>query len=152
MTTDDTTIGLVGTLTDDPELRFSAKGKPWAKARISVQPWAPAATEKPEAVFYDVVAFGSLAENLAETCHKGARVAVAGRFEEERWTGRDGVERTAMKVVADGIGPDLRFTMATITRTERRGPSEPSEPEAPATGISAILGPQRPAGYSEEPF
>ena len=64
------TVGMVGNLTDDPELRFSLAGKPFLRGRLSVKPYVPGATEQPEAVFYSLVCFGSLAENVAESCHK----------------------------------------------------------------------------------
>ena len=69
---------VVGNFTDDPELRFSNAGKPWLRGRIRVKPYVPGAAEQPEPVFYDVVAFGSLAENVAESCLKGSRVVVTG--------------------------------------------------------------------------
>lgn len=112
MTTTATTshVGVVGNLTDDPELRFSQAGKPWCRARLSVKPYVPGADVQPEPEFYDVVAFGSLAENACEVLHRGSRVVVVGRVEEDRWTGKDGHERITNKLIADAIGPDLRFT------------------------------------------
>jgi single-stranded DNA-binding protein len=56
-----------------------------------------------------VVCFGSLAENVCETCHKGSHVVVAGRLEDDTWTGRDGIERVSEKIIADAVGLDLRF-------------------------------------------
>jgi single stranded DNA-binding protein len=103
-----TAIGMVGILTDDPELRTSKSGKPWLRCRISVRPFVPGVGELP-VEFCDIVAFGSLAENVASVAHKGDRVVVTGRAEEEQWTGTDGVERVTMKVIAEGFGLDLRF-------------------------------------------
>jgi single-strand DNA-binding protein len=135
---------LVGNLTDDPELKFSKAGNPWSSFKLAVTPYVPG--EHPEPVYYSVVCFGSLAENVCESTRKGSRVVVAGRLEDETWTGRDGVERTSQKIVADGIGPDLRFTTATITRTTRRQPTEPD------TTITGLIGATPARGYSEEPF
>lgn len=113
--------GMVGNLTEDPELRFSAAGKPWMRTRISVRPYVAGATEQPEVEFFDVVAFGSLAENVAEVLRKGSRVVVTGKMESDTWTGRDGVERETQKIIADAIGPDLRFGTVSITRATRTG-------------------------------
>lgn len=135
------TIGLVGNLTGDPELRYSAAGNPWCKALLSVQPYVPNAAEKPEPVFYDLVAFGTLAENVATVLHKGDRVTVSGRLEDDKWTGRDGTERTTQRIVADAIGPDLRFGTVEINRTRR---SEP-RPQSPTSTAPART-------YREEPF
>jgi len=135
------TIGLVGNLTGDPELRYSAAGNPWVKCRLSVQPYVPNAVEKPEPVFYDLVCFGTLAENVATTCRKGDRVTVSGRVEDDKWTGRDGTERVTQRIVADAIGPDLRFGTVEINRTRR---SEP-RPQSQAGTAPART-------YREEPF
>ncbi|MGA7420894.1 MAG: single-stranded DNA-binding protein [Acidimicrobiales bacterium] len=128
------TVGMVGNLTDDPELRFSIAGKPFLRGRLSVKPYVPGATEKPEAVFYSLVCFGSLAENVAESCHKGSRIVVAGNLEHETWTDRDGQEHATVKVVADAIGPDLRFTSATVNQARRSGPAKPD------TTITGLVG------------
>ena len=108
-----TTAGMVGNMTDDPELRFSAAGKPWATFKVAVRPYVAGADVQPDPVYYSVVTFGSLAENVCEQCRKGQRVVVTGRLEEDTWTGRDGNERVTLKVVADGIGLDLRFAGST---------------------------------------
>jgi single-strand DNA-binding protein len=135
-----TSVGLVGNLTGDPELRFSAAGKPWCSFKIAVKPFIPGAAEPSEPVYYSVVCFGSLAENVSENVTKGSRVVVSGRLEEETWTGRDGVERTSLKVVADGVGPDLRF-------------AKPAQRIVPKSSKVAddLLGPAKATTYSE-PF
>lgn len=140
--------GFVGSLTRDPELRFSAAGIAFATARIGVRQYVPKGEPKPEPIYRDVVTFGSLAENFVETCHKGDRLVVSGRMEQDRWIGSDGAVRTTTKLVADAIGPDLRFTTVQINRRERRAPAD----EARATGITALLGPDTAHAYTEEPF
>ena len=71
---------------------------------------------------------------------------MVGKVEREAWTGRDGVERVSTKIVAEGIGPDLRFASATSNATRRQGPKD--SPLA-----TALLGPD-PGGsdFEEEPF
>ncbi len=87
--------------------------------------------------FYDLVCFGDLAERVAESLTKGDRVVVVGRLEEDRYTARDGTERTTAKLVADDIGASLRFATVKVERVGRTTPPEP-EPEG--------------YGYSEEPW
>ena len=135
---------MVGNFVDDPELRFSNAGKPFTRGRISVRPYVKGAAEQPPTEYYDVVCFGTLAENVAESCRKGTRVIVAGKLEEETWTGRDGVERTSTKLIADAIGPDLRFNTATINQASRRAP-EPAPEPAPDTTVTGLVGRHRPA-------
>lgn len=120
-TTEIVTVGVVGKLACDPELRFSAAGKAYARARIVVE--TPKVANdwrgEKESTYYDVIAFGSLAEHAAEGLNKGDRVVVTGRHETETWIAKDGQERTTEKIIADGAGPDLRFVTASLTRTPR---------------------------------
>jgi single-strand DNA-binding protein len=110
----------VGRLTENPELRFGKTGTAFTTVGLAVKPWTPPGEPEADTVFYEVVAFGSLAEHVAECLVKGDRVVVTGKGELERWTGRDGVERVKKKLIADGIGPDLRFCGDDVHRVERR--------------------------------
>jgi single-strand DNA-binding protein len=143
-----TTVGAVGNLTDDPELRFGKSGTAWMRARISVQPYVKGQVEKPEPVFLDLVCFGSLAENVCDVASKGDRLVVSGRLEDDTWTGRDGMERTSQKIVCDAVGLDLRFAAAEINWTQR---SEPAAPR-PDTTIAGLLGPVLDTTNTDMPF
>jgi single-strand DNA-binding protein len=128
-----------GNLTRDPELRYSAKGSAWASCGLAVTPRRrtdDGSFEDLPPEFYDLVCFGDLAEHVAECLHKGDRVVAVGRIEEEHWTGKDGAERTTTKLVAEEVGPSLRFATVHVERVERRGPA------APGAGY----------GFSQEPF
>jgi single-strand DNA-binding protein len=133
--------GLVGTITADPELRFSNAGKAWTKFRLSVKPWIRGADVQPDPVFYDVISFGSLAENVAGALSQGDRVIVAGHIETETWTGRDGKVRTGQRVLAAGVGPDLRFGTSTkaVTRSSSVTASKPE------STLDRIIPPTEPA-------
>jgi len=72
------------------------------------------------------VSFGSLAEHVAEVVRKGDRACVVGKAELDRWTGRDGTERVTEKIVADGVGPDLRWSTVTVERSERKTSERPA--------------------------
>jgi len=117
----------VGNLVADPELRFGANGTAYCRLRLAVS--APVeegnwAGER-RSTFYDLTAFKSLAENAAESLHKGDRVLVTGRGEDRTWTGDAGVEHTEKGILADALGPDLRFATVKITKEARgRFPSE----------------------------
>ena len=130
--TDATPTAKVGNVTRDPELKVSAKGTAFATFGLAVTPYVPKDEPKPETTFYEVVVFGTLAEHCAESLTKGDRVVVVGKGELDKWTGKDGVERTTKKIVADAIGPDLRFASVKIERTERREP------------VAASAGPEEP--------
>jgi single-strand DNA-binding protein len=117
-------VGKVGRLTRDPELRFAKSGTAVASFGFAVKPYVPTGQPEPDTTFYEVVSFAGLAEHVAGCLQKGDRVVVAGSGEIEHWTGRDGVERTTKKIVAEAIGPDLRFVGVDVQRPERRGPAQ----------------------------
>lgn len=111
-----TLVGKVGSVVkEDPMLKFSPKGTPYAKFSLQVKPYTPKGAPAAEAVYYEVTAFGSLAENVAETIHKGQRVVVVGEGKVEEWTGNDGEVRTTKVIIAEGVGQDLRFVTTTAT-------------------------------------
>jgi single-strand DNA-binding protein len=50
---------------------------------------------------------------------KGSRVVVVGRLQQQAWTAGDGSTRSTVEVVAEELGPSLRWATATTTRTTR---------------------------------
>ena len=108
-----------GNVTKLPELRFSKAGAAYCKFGLAVTPFVPKGQPEAETVFSDVTCFGSLAENVAETIEKGARVLVIGTGKIDTWIDRDGLERKTKVILADACGPDLRFASAVVTRNER---------------------------------
>ena len=71
--------------------------------------------------FFNVVAWGDMAENISDTLGKGNRVIVNGRLEQRSWETDQGEKRSVVEVIADEIGPSLRWATASVTRSERRG-------------------------------
>jgi single-strand DNA-binding protein len=116
-------VTLVGNVTRDPELRFTPAGQANATFGIAVnRRWQNRQTnEWEEAVsFFNVVCWREMAENAAASLNKGTRVLVTGRLEQRSWQTQEGEKRTVVEVVADEIGPSLRWAEATVTRNERR--------------------------------
>ena len=132
----DNSVVLVGNITRDPELRFTNTGQPTASFGLAVnRRWQNRQTQEWEEAtsFFDVVCWREMAENVSETLTRGARVMVAGRFEQRSWETQEGDKRSKVEVVADEIGPSLRWATAQITKNERRGPSD----GPPASGGTA---------------
>src|SRR5262249_50400173 len=69
---------------------------------------------------FNVTCWRDLAQNVSESLEKGSRVLVSGRLEQRSWETQDGERRSVVEVVADEIGPSLRWATATINRNERR--------------------------------
>lgn len=126
-------VSKVGNITRGPELLSSKSGQAYARFGLAVTPYVPKGEPEPDTEFYEVVAFGSLAEHVAESLAKSDRVVIVGNGELESWTDRDGNERVTKKILAEGVGPDLRFVAAQVHRAAQRGQSSapPSSGEEP---------------------
>ncbi len=153
-------VTLVGNITRDPELRFTASGQATASFGLAVnRVWNDRqSNERKEAVsFFDVVCWREMAENASESLSKGARVLVTGRLEQRSWETPEGDKRSKIEVVADEVGPSLRWATAEIRKNDRRGPAEGGPPANGARPVSnaapASSGGGAPAyDYGDEPF
>jgi single-strand DNA-binding protein len=166
-------VTLVGNITRDPELRFTNTGQATSTFGLAVnRRWQNRQTQEWEEAtsFFDVVCWREMAENAAESLSKGARVIVTGRLDQRSWETPDGDRRSKVEVVADEIGPSIRWATAQVTKNERRGPGEggPSGRGGPPGGTggggggaggggaggggAGAGGGDAGYGYSEEPF
>jgi single-strand DNA-binding protein len=150
----DNNVTLVGNVTRDPELRYTTGGRGVASFGLAVNRRYQSNGEWQEQTsFFDIVAWGTLGENAAGSLNKGTRVVVVGRLEQRSWDTQEGEKRSKIEVVADEIGPSLRWAKAEVekvARTTGAGGDAPHPADsAPSTGMN------RPApsqGYDEEPF
>lgn len=154
------TVTLVGNITRDPELRFTNTGQATASFGLAVnRRWQNRQTQEWEEAtsFFDVVCWREMAENVAESLTRGARVIVTGRLEQRSWETPEGDKRSKVEVVADEIGPSIRWATAQVTKNERRTPGDGGGGRGGSSG-SGSSGSSGGApsssgyGYSEEPF
>jgi single-strand DNA-binding protein len=150
-------VTLVGNITRDPELRFTNTGQATSSFGLAVnRRWQNRQTQEWEEAtsFFDVVCWREMAENAAESLTKGARVIVTGRLDQRSWETPDGDKRSKVEVVADEIGPSIRWATAQVVKNERRGPGDggPGPSGGPSGGGSGPAGEPQGYGYSEEPF
>jgi single-strand DNA-binding protein len=118
-------VTLVGNLTREPELRYTAGGKGVTSFGMAVSHRYQVNGEWQEKTsFFNVTAWDQLGENAAATLSKGSRVIVNGRLEIREYEARDGGKRTSVDVIADEIGPSLRWARATIEKVTRSGEGE----------------------------
>jgi single-strand DNA-binding protein len=117
----DNTVTLIGNLTREPEIRFTNNGRAITTFGLAVSRRYQVNGEWQENTsFFNVVAWGQIGENAAHSLHKGSRVIVAGRLEQRSYETQDGDKRNVVEVVADEIGPSLRWATAVVERTDRR--------------------------------
>ena len=107
-------VSFVGNLTDDPELRHTESGIARAVFRVAVS-----GRREQEASFFTVVVWRDQAEHAAQSLSKGSRVVVVGRLQQRAWSAEDGSARSTVEVVAEELGPSLRWATTTPSRATR---------------------------------
>lgn len=91
-------VALIGRPTADPQLRYTANGHAVTRFRLATNTGG-------EANFHDIVVWRHQAEIAAQYLTKGRLIYVGGRLKGRDWTGRDGVKRYSLDIIAD----ELRF-------------------------------------------
>ncbi len=152
----DNTTTLVGNVTRDPEIRYTPSGQTVATFGLAVnRRWQNKATNEWEeqVSFFDVKCWSQMAENVAESVHRGTRVVVSGRLEQRSWETDAGEKRSKIEVVADEVAPSLRWATAQVQKIERSGASGAGAGAGAGAGVGA--GAQQGAyapNFDEEPF
>ena len=117
----DNQVVIVGNLTRDPELRYTPNGAALVKFGVAVSrrvkddatgQWKDADTS-----FFDVTAWRSLAENVAETLTQGNRVVVVGRLRTNSWETPEG-EKNSMNESTVMLSQLVALPSTTSTRTD----------------------------------
>lgn len=166
----ETIITIVGNITNDPELRFTASGAAVANLTVASTPRtldrATNEWKDGDALFMRCSAWRQLAENIAESLQKGARVVVTGRLKQRSFETREGEKRTVVELEIEEIGPSLKYATAKVAKAGRStsqqggfgnssggGGSAPADDPwaspAPAAGGDPFATPA--SGFSDEP-
>ena len=118
------TITIIGNVTRDPELRYLTSGTALAQLGVAVnRRYQQNGEWQEDTSFFDVVCWRELADNVSESISKGDRIIVTGRLEQRSWETQDGDKRSKVEIVADEVGPSLRWATAKIEKIRRDGPS-----------------------------
>lgn len=93
-------VTVLGNLGRDVESRFTADGK-------QVTSFSVAVTErhggKEHTEWFNCVTFGKTAEVAAQYLAKGAKCLVIGKLKTEKYTDKEGAEKTSVKVIVDRL-------------------------------------------------
>ncbi|AYN56871.1 ssDNA-binding protein [Arthrobacter phage Andrew] len=121
----ETTITVIGNLTNDPELRFTPSGSAVANFTVASTPRVFDSASKGwkdgESLFLRCSLWREAAENVAESLTKGMRVIVSGRLKSRSYETKEGEKRTVVELEVDEIGASLRFATVKVSRAYRSG-------------------------------
>lgn len=95
-------VNLVGRLTRDPEVRYTAGENATAVAKFAIAVDRPTQGEK-KADFPNIVVFGRQAENCEKYLSKGRQVAIHGRIQTGKYEDKDGRTVYTTEVVANSV-------------------------------------------------
>lgn len=144
---------IVGNLTSDPELRFTASGAAVVNFTIASTPrhknaqgdWVDGDT-----LFIKCTLWRQAAENAAESLRKGTRVIATGKLASRTFETREGEKRTVIELDVDEVGPSLKNATAVISKTVNAGGMQYSNAAAPVD--DPWSSPKTQADLAEIPF
>lgn len=137
------TLTVVGNLTADPELRFTAAGAAVANFTVAQTPRsfdkARGEYVDGDTLFMRCSIWREAAENVTESLTKGMRVIAMGRLVQRSYETREGEKRTVVELQVDEVGPSLRYASAKVTKAQRAAAagSAAAEPDPWATAPPA---------------
>lgn len=95
---------LMGRFTRDPEIRYSQGANPTAVARFSIAVDRRLKREgEPDADFFNCTCFGKQAEFVEKYLHKGTKVVISGRIQNDNYTNKDGQMVYSVRIMVDEI-------------------------------------------------
>jgi single-strand DNA-binding protein len=113
-------VMVIGHLGRDPEMRYTPSGRPVTTFTVAVsRTWNTADGERrSETEWFNIVAWGNLAEICKQYLHKGQQVYIEGRLQTRHWEDKEGQKRTNVEVVAN------EMMMLGDRRDNSKGPQE----------------------------
>ncbi|MDR1390702.1 MAG: single-stranded DNA-binding protein [Treponema sp.] len=126
-------VVLVGRLTRDAELKYTASGQAVCKFSLAINRRKKSGEQwVDEANYFDVVVWGRQAESINQYLVKGKQVGVDGELRQDRWE-QDGQNRSKVEIIAGNVqllGGGSNSQGGFTPRAEAAGPG--SAPAAPA--------------------
>ena len=122
---------LIGRLGKEPETRYLQNNDPVCAFSLATsEKWNDKQTgEKKEATeWHNIVLYRRLAEIAQQYCHKGDLIAIEGKIQSQKYTGKDGIERTAYRIIAS----ELKM-LGSKKEDNRPPPFPPDNTEPPST-------------------
>ena len=124
-----------GNMVRDPLIRSTPKGTPVCNFSIASNRYYRQDTSlEKETGFFDVEAWGKLADACSSQGRKGRGVRVVGRLKQDRWTGNDGKNHTRISIVAEHVEYRADFKKADESAPEVESMVEAAQEDDLDTG------------------
>ena len=88
---------LTGNLGADPEIFYSSEGQPVATFNLAFR------SSKKKTGWIKITCFQRMAETAERYLHKGARIAIIGTLDQQKWETDEGVQRSSFQLIANSI-------------------------------------------------
>ena len=115
---------VIGNVGRDPEMRYTPNGTPVTSFSVAAsRSWnSPDGEKREETEWFNIVAWQQLAEICEKYLHKGSKVYIEGRLTQRKYTDREGIQRTAVDVIAS----DMRMldSKQPVPAEEEHAPSD----------------------------
>ena len=123
-------VSLIGRLTRDSELKYTASGQAVCKFAIAVNRRRKSGDQwVDEPNFFDIVLWGRQGESLSQYLIKGKQVGIDGELRQDRWE-QDGQNRSRVEVIANNLqllGGGSGSTAGSTIPNNRQGASQSGE-------------------------
>jgi len=143
---------ILGNLTRDPELKSLPSGVKVVSLSIATNRyWKDQNGAKQESVeYHNVVAFGRLAETIAQYMKKGSSIYVEGRIQTRSWDGNDGQKRYRTEIVVENFqfGPSRGGSVDSQASKSKDPDNEDNKDE----GFDTIEYPEEDVNLEDIPF
>ena len=149
-------LTVAGTLTSDPELRFTPGGDAVANFTVAANDrrldrntgqWVDG-----DATFLRCSIWRDAAENVANSLNKGNRVIVTGRLKQRSYETAEGQKRTVYELDVTEVGPSLKWATAKVAKVTRGSNASRAAAGDDRWGATPAPAGAAPAGGDEPPF
>ena len=122
-------VMIIGRLGRDPEMRYTPSGRPVTTFNVATtRSWNSSDGERhTETEWFNVVAWGSLAEICKQHLVKSQQVYIEGRIQTRDWEDKEGVKRYTTEIVANQM--IMLGSRDSAVATDSFGGPPPAEPE-----------------------
>mgnify|MGYP001121490377 CR=1 FL=1 len=117
-------VMIIGRLGRDPEMRYTPSGRPVTTFTVATsRTWNTSDGERRvETEWFNIVAWGNLAEICKQYLNKGHQVYIEGRLQSRNWDDPEGNKHTSVEIVANEM-----IMLSERREAEASAESEPAE-------------------------